>query len=173
MNNLVNDAKRIRMTSHRDAEKFAIDLVVSRFFAAFTNVNGKCVSLDGLSDIFLPGAAIVKTCGERISVAGLAEFIAPREKLLNGGKLEEFFEEELWERTDIFGSVAQRLCLYKKSGVLSGKRFAAKGMKSIQLANTEVGWKISSVAWDDEREGVSIPVIPRGVAWDSSDGDMV
>jgi hypothetical protein len=32
-------------------------------------------------------------------------------------------------------------------------------MKSIQLINTEAGWKISAVAWDDEREGVFIPVI--------------
>ena len=146
---------------------------MSRFLSAFTNVNGKRVSLDGLSEIFLPGAVIVKTCGEPISIDSLAEFIAPREKLLNGGRLEEFFEEELWERTDVFGSVAQRLCLYKKSGVLSGKRFEAKGMKSIQLVNTEAGWKISSVAWDDEREGVSIPVIPGGVAWDRPGGDMV
>lgn len=173
MNYLVNDAKRIRMTSHHDAEKSAIDLVVSRFFSAFTNVNGRCVNLDGLTDIFLPGAVIIKTCGGPISVYSLAEFIAPRKELLNGGELEEFSEEELWERTGIFGSVAQRLCLYKKSGVLSGRSFETKGMKSMQLVNTEAGWRISSVAWDDEREGVAIPVLPGGVAWDSPDGDMV
>ncbi|MGI9202922.1 MAG: DUF4440 domain-containing protein [Woeseiaceae bacterium] len=161
------------MTGHHDAEKSAIDLVVSRFFSAFTNVNGKCVNLDGLTDIFLAGAVIIKTCGEPISVYSLAEFVAPRKKLLNGGELEGFSEKELWERTDIFGSVAQRLSLYKKSGVLFGKSFASKGMKSIQLANTETGWKISAIAWDDEREGVVIPVLPGGMAWDSTDGDMV
>jgi hypothetical protein len=46
-------------------------------------------------------------------------------------------------------------------------------MKSIQLANTEAGWRILSVVWDDEREGISIPVILIGMAWDSPDGGMV
>jgi len=160
------------MTSHDNAEKSAIDFVVSRFFSAFTNVNGVFVNLDGLTDIFLPGAVIVKTCGEPISALSLAKFIAPRKKLLNGGELEEFSEEEVWERTDIFGSVAQRLCLYKKSGVLSSNRFETKGMKSMQFVKTETGWKISSVVWDDEREGVAMPLIPGGRAWDSPDGDM-
>ena len=36
---------------------------------------------------------------------------------------------------------------------LSGQRFEAKGMKSIQLVNTEQGWRICSVVWDDERDG--------------------
>ena len=161
------------MIEHYDAEKSAIDHLVSRFFSAFTNVNGTCVNLDGLTDIFLSGAVIIKTCGEPISLDSLAEFIEPRKKLLNGGELEEFSEEELWERTDIFGGIAQRMCLYRKSGVLSGNRFETKGMKSMQLVNTEAGWKISSVLWDDEREGVAIPFLPGGVAWDSPDGDMV
>ena len=27
-------------------------------------------------------------------------------------------------------------------------------MKSIQLVNTEKGWRICSVVWDDERDGI-------------------
>jgi hypothetical protein len=124
------------MIERYDAEKSAIDDVAKKFFSAFTNANGKRVNLDGLTDIFLPGAVIIRTCGEPFSVYSLAEFIAPRKELLTGGELEAFSEEELWEKTDIFGSVAQRLCLYRKSGVLSGTSFETKGMKSMQFVNT-------------------------------------
>ncbi len=117
-------------------------------------------NLDGLTDIFMPNGVIVKTCGEPPAVFNLADFVAPGDVLLNGGELEDFSEEELWERTDIFGSVAHRLCRYKKSGVLASERFETQGMQSIQMLKTESGWKISSVAWDDERCGVSIPVPP-------------
>lgn len=152
--------KGVHEISHYDANKAAIDRVVCIFFLSFNNQDGKLANLDGLTNIFVPNGVIVRTCGEPPAVLNLADFIAPRDALLNGGELEDFSEEELWERTDIFGSVAHRLCLYRKSGVLSGKRFATKGMKSIQLVNTESGWKISSIAWDDERRGVSFSARP-------------
>jgi hypothetical protein len=146
--------------SHDDANKAAIDQVVSILFSSFDNRHGKTADLDSLSDIFLPNGVIVKTCGEPPTICNLADFIAPRESLLNGGELEDFSEEEIWERTDIFGSVAQRFCLYKKSGVLAGEKFETRGMKSIQLVNTESGWKIAALAWDDERSGVRVPALP-------------
>ena len=146
--------------SHDDANKAAIDQVVSTFFSSFNNRDGKLADLDGLSEIFLPNGVIVKTCGEPPTVLNLVDFVAPRESLLNGGELEDFSEEEIWERTDIFGSVAQRFCSYKKSGVLAGEKFETRGMKSIQLINTESGWKIAALAWDDERSGVSVPALP-------------
>jgi len=153
-------AKGIQIIKHYDAEKSDIDHVVKRFFSTFNNVNGISVNLASLTDIFMAGAVIVKTCGETPFVADLPDFIAPRQKLLNDGDLECFSEEELWERTDIFGGIAQRICMYRKSGVLYGQGFETKGMKSIQLVKTETGWKILSVAWDDERDGLSAPVFP-------------
>lgn len=140
-----------------DADKTAIDRVVSCLFACFDNKGGKIANLGGLPDIFMPDGVVVKTCGEPPAALNLAEFVAPRDALLNGGDLVDFSEQELWEKTDVFGSVAHRLCLYRKSGVLSGKPFETQGMKSIQLVKTESGWKISSLIWDDERPGISVP----------------
>ena len=162
--------EEVRAINNYETEKSAIDQVVNRFFSAFNNKNGRQADLDSLSDIFVADGLIVKTCGGSPSVCNLAEFIAPRRELLNGGDLKNFSEQEVWERTDIFGSVAQRLCVYEKSGVLSGQEFASKGMKSIQLIKTEAGWKISSVAWDDEREGFSVPATGEEIARTNTNG---
>ncbi len=150
------------MSGNQESEKQQIDQVVSRFFAVFDNREGRSASLDDLNELFTPGCVIVKTCGAPPVVYSLAEFIAPRQRLLNEGQLVEFSEEEVWERTSIFGSIAQRFCSYRKSGVDSGNRFEARGMKSLQLVNTETGWRICSVVWDDERDGVVLPPSYRG-----------
>ena len=39
---------------------------------------------------------------------------------------------------------------------MNGKEFENKGIKTMQFIKTSAGWKISSVAWDDEREEFKI-----------------
>jgi hypothetical protein len=145
------------MNVDETAEKRAVDTVVRKFFAIFTNADRSEVDLSKLGALFVPGCVIVKTCGSSPIVYSLAEFIAPRQKLLSDGQLVNFSEAEVWGETLVFGSIAQRFCSYRKSGVQCGDPFEAMGMKSIQLVKTEDGWKISSVIWDDERDGVVVP----------------
>lgn len=141
-------------------EKRAVDAVAKNFFAAFDNRNAKHAELDSLRGLFLENAIIVKTCGESPVTYNVDEFINPRRKLLSGGGLEEFSESELWEQTTVFGCVAQRLCAYRKSGVLNGEVFETDGMKSMQFVRTDTGWRIAAVIWDDERSQLSVPPYP-------------
>lgn len=141
-------------------EKRAIDTVVNKFFSAFDNRNAKPAKLDALRSLFSDNAIIVKTCGESPVTYNIDEFINPRRELLSGGGLEEFSERELWERTTVFGCMAQRLCAYRKSGVLGGKMFETDGMKSMQFVRTDTGWKITAVIWDDERARLTVPPFP-------------
>jgi len=41
------------------------------------------------------------------------------------------------------------------AGCLDGRAFRTRGMKTFQFVRTPAGWRISAVAWDDEREGLS------------------
>ena len=56
-------------------------------------------------------------------------------------------------QTRVLGNVAQRACTYTKTGRLNGSSFETKGAKVFQFVKTRQGWRISAVAWDDEREG--------------------
>jgi hypothetical protein len=42
-------------------------------------------------------------------------------------------------------------------GINKGSEFGGRGIISIQFIMTDTGWKISSMAWDDERPGLTIP----------------
>lgn len=90
-------------------------------------------------------------------IYALETFIKPREVLLNSGELINFSEFEIKNETKIFGNIAQRFCSYKKMGELNGEYFKSFGMKTIQFIKTADGWKISSVAWDDEKENLKLP----------------
>ena len=68
-----------------------------------------------------------------------------------------FREVELSGSTRIFGNVAHRFSAYAKSGTLKGVAFEARGMISTQFISTPSGWRMSAMAWDDERDGLTIP----------------
>src|ERR1043166_2896976 len=104
-------------------DKQAIDALTRAFFGVFSNREGKRAELDVLYELCLPEAVIIKTCADAPTIYNLREFIEPRARLLNEGSLRGFFEEEVAQRTDIFGNVAQRFCSYRKTGLLDGEPF--------------------------------------------------
>jgi hypothetical protein len=73
------------------------------------------------------------------------------------GELAWFEEVEIDGVTSSFGNVAHRFSRYEKVGRRDGADFAGRGMISTQFVHTPAGWRISSMAWDDERPGLAIP----------------
>ena len=60
-------------------------------------------------------------------------------------------------RVEVFGDIAHWFGGYAKAGTQEGEPFTGRGMKTIQLVRTADGWRISAAAWDDEREGLTLP----------------
>ena len=89
--------------------------------------------------------------------ARVDEFIAPRQATVDAGELTGFEETELTGETEVFGNVAHRLSGYAKRGTLNGEAFEARGVISTQFVRTPEGWRISAMAWDDERAGLAVP----------------
>jgi len=135
-----------------NADKAAIDAIMREFFAAFASPSDGPVSLASLRRMFLARAVIVRNAGARPEVMSVGDFIAPRETLLNDGSLVEFREVEEAETTQIFGNIAQRFSTYRKSGRLNGSAFSTRGRKTVQFVRDDGAWKISALAWDDERD---------------------
>jgi RimJ/RimL family protein N-acetyltransferase len=131
------------------AAKAELDATVGAFFGAFSRCEDGRVPLDRLHALFVPDGILVQMGGSAPRVSSLAEFIAPRDALLNGGPLTQFVEAEIAESTTVFDDLAQRVSAYEKSGVLSGTGFRSRGVKMFQFVHTSEGWKILCVAWQD------------------------
>lgn len=145
------------MNALPDQDQQAIDALVADFFGVFDNRDGRRPDLRRLEHLLIPEAVIVKNSGSTPEVYGVRSFIEPREKLLTDGSLVDFAEVEISGETAIVGNIASRRSLYRKSGVLHGQRFETRGVKFLLLVRTPSGWRISTVIWDDEREGLVLP----------------
>ena len=135
----------------------AVVAAVETFFSAFVSGPG---ARDGgriLREVMLPAAVVVRTCGGEPTASTLEEFIEPRVALLSSGALEDFRERATDLRVDLFGDIAQVWCTYAKGWRQDDEQHDGRGLKSIQLVRTGHGWRISAVAWDDERPGLAAP----------------
>ncbi|MGW0603390.1 GNAT family N-acetyltransferase [Streptomyces sp. NPDC002640] len=127
-----------------------IDRLMDLFMDSFTNTGGRRPDLETIRDLFLPEGRIISNTGDNPVVMDLDAFVEPRQKMLTDGTLTEFSEWEVSRRTEIFGSVAHRFSAYRKSGVRDGARFEGGGHKTTQFLRTPAGWRMSSMAWEDE-----------------------
>ncbi len=144
------------MPNTTEVDRAAIYGVVRRFFSAFVSGPGAADGATVLREVLLPGAVVVRTCGDEPQVLGVEDFIRPRIELLAGGELRDFREWARSGRMDIFGDIAQVWCRYEKSWFQGAEASEGRGMKTLQLVRTSSGWRISAIAWDDERPGVSM-----------------
>lgn len=136
------------MTLPDDREQ--IDRIVTRFFAAFDNRNGRVPSLAALTALFAPGAIIAHDTGARCDHYSVLAFAEPRLRLLAGGELVDFREWETRASTDLAGAVAARTSAYRKEGRLRGQPYGGSGRKFFQLGRLAEGWRITALAWSDD-----------------------
>jgi hypothetical protein len=70
----------------------------------------------------------------------------------------DFYEIETARRIDLFGNVAHVWSAYEARTALDDAEPERRGINSIQLfKEPERGWRIMSMIWDNEREGVRLP----------------
>ena len=127
------------------------------FYRAVSFEAGEAPAYARIYDLFIAPGLLIKNTGATPEICGLREFIEPRQASFSAGELTRFRETELVEQTEIFGNVAHRFSAYSKSGTLKGVSFATRGLVSIQFVLIQAGWKMSAMAWDDERPGLKLP----------------
>lgn len=108
---------------------------------------------------FHPQAQLIRT--------GVDEFGAPWCKIMGLQEYREsvayffskvpFYEAETARRTEHFGNIAQVWSTYEEKRAPDAAEVERRGVNSIQLVRDENGhWRIVSVIWDNEREGLSL-----------------
>jgi hypothetical protein len=125
--------------------------LAAAFFAAVSFEEGGRPAYDAIRDLFIDGGLLIRNTGDAPEVSTVDDFIAPRAELVASGALTSFYEGELEAVNQVFGTVAHRWCSYEKRGVQDGTAFAGRGAISTQFVLTPHGWRMSSMAWDDER----------------------
>ena len=131
-------------------DRAEIDQVIARFFRAFDNRNRRVPALEELTRLFVPGAIVVRDSGAQCEHYSVAQFAAPRLRLLTSGELSDFHEWETESSTEVTGRIAARASRYRKQGTLAARPYRGGGQKFFHLARLAGGWQISAVAWSDD-----------------------
>jgi hypothetical protein len=142
---------------NRVAVNAELDHLTAEFFRAVSFEVGESPPYNEIHALFIESGLLIKNTAATPEISSVRQFIEPRQALVRAGELTRFREVELSATTEVFGNVAQRFSAYAKSGTMSGVPFEARGMISTQFINTPSGWKMSAMAWDDERPGLSVP----------------
>lgn len=134
-----------------------IDAIMAAFFRAVSFEEGEKPPYHTLYGLVIEGSYLIKNSAPVPEISTVSQFIEPRQRVVDSGELTRFKEVETAEITEIFGNVAHRFSTYAKYGSNTGGAFEGRGMISTQFILTPAGWKISAMAWDDERPGLTIP----------------
>ena len=137
-------------------DQVAVEAVLQKFFSVVSFPPGGSPEYEKLAGLFSADGRLIRASAEVPLDLSVSDFIVDRRRAYESGELTSFHEAELSADTEIFGRIAHRLSVYEKRGVLNGAEFRAQGVISAQFIQIRAAWKISSMAWDDEREGLSI-----------------
>jgi hypothetical protein len=139
----------------------AMAKVLADFLASVSFPEGARPDYPAMRGLFCEGAQLIKNSGDLPEISTVDEFILPRQEQVDAGVLTSFEEGEVAHVTEVFGNVGHRFSTYQKRGTSNGLAFEARGIICTQFIRTPSGWKISSMAWDDERPGLRIPDRPE------------
>lgn len=131
--------------------------LTDEFFQAVSFERGQKPAHARIRDLFMDDGKLIRNSSELPEISSVDDFIASRQAIVDSGALTSFLEVEIAEITEVFGNVAHRFSTYKKRGTMHGEAIEGTGLISTQFIRTPSGWKISSMAWDDERPGLAIP----------------
>ena len=147
----------MKIDDDESGSKAEIDTLTAAFYRAVSFDDGESPPYVNLYDIFFESGQIIKNSSSSPEIYTVRQFVEPRQRMIDSGDLKSLRESETAEITEIFGNVAHRFSVYEKHGLSAGTMIDGRGVISIQFIATPTGWKISSMAWDDERPGLTIP----------------
>jgi hypothetical protein len=140
-----------------DAVVPELERLTDAFFRAVSFEAGGRPLYAKIHELFIEPGLLIKNSGTTPEMSTVQQFIQPRQASVDSGELTRFHEAEIAQTTEVFGNVAHRFSAYIKSGTLKGVAFEARGMISTQFILTPAGWRMSAMAWDDERPGLELP----------------
>ena len=143
-------------TQTREETLAELSKLTDGFFRAVSFVKGTTPPYANIHALFIEMGLLIKNSGVLPEICSLRQFIEPRQASVRAGELTRFYEAEVSHSSEVFGNVAHRFSTYVKSGTLKGVSFEAKGMISTQFIRTPDGWRVSSMVWDDERQGLAL-----------------
>lgn len=114
-------------------------------------------NLDALRELFFGEGHLVDHSFAQTMEFTLSSFVQALMKQIDAGNATFFVQQEIADRTQVFGTMAHRMSVYEYSNTKDAAVKWKKGISLIQFIQLEGKWLISSIIWRDESKDFSIP----------------
>ncbi len=158
---LVRDAGGHALEFRRDAaaeNPWSVDAVLSALYGALTFPEGGEPDLALFRSLYLPDALCVRVNpDDSVNRWDIGGFIASFRERFRSGSIKSFHESEISRAEDAYGLLARARSVYRKGINISDPKAMMRGVNELQLVCRDGRWRISSIAWMDERPGLPLP----------------
>jgi hypothetical protein len=155
-NSATTNSNAVKESGYTAPDEAAIKKAVDDAYAAISFKNGEQPRYDSIQYSFIPEAQLINFIADTAQILSISDFVKAYKNYVASTKIKIFNEQEIYGHTDQFGNIAQRISSYK-TYVNSEDIVKERGVNSFQLIKTPQGWKVSSLIWDPEKTGLSIP----------------
>jgi hypothetical protein len=141
----------------QSTEETRIDSVTRAFYEHLSYFNNQVDKMKDVTAVMTSDAVLIANYGDTPQRWTIDAFVPFLIDVAAKQKVTDRTEKELFAKTYIFGTVAQRFSAYQLDFTADGKKISRRGVNSFQLLRVAGQWKIFSVTWDTERSGQSVP----------------
>lgn len=134
-----------------------IDNLTSELYNAICFEIGSHPPVEKLKELFIPTANMIRNDGASPEVMTVDDFIKSYTNRISDGTIKSFYEGELKNITEIFGTIAHRFSAYETKFDLANPEPFSIGINSIQFIKIGDDWKISSIVWNNQNATNKIP----------------
>ena len=113
--------------------------------------------VEKIKELYIPTANMIRNDDASPEIMTVDNFIKSYTERVSDGTIQSFYEGEISNITEIFGTIAHRFSTYKKILDLTNPESFSIGINSIQYIKIGNNWKISSIVWNNQNHTNKIP----------------
>ncbi|MEY3678866.1 MAG: hypothetical protein RI924_1007 [Bacteroidota bacterium] len=114
-------------------------------------------NVDALRELFFGEGHLVDHTFVQTMEYTLSSFMQALMKQIEAGNADYFVQQEIADRTQVFGTMAHRMSVYEFSTTKNAGLKWKRGISILQFILKEGQWLISSIIWRDESKEYQIP----------------
>ncbi len=134
-----------------------IDHLIQKFYECVCFHPEHYPKYDQLQELFYGDGKLLNCNYDKPIDFTVHSYIQAMMHQIEEGNATFYSQQEISDVTEVFGRTAQRISVYEYAFEAEAVQPWKRGVNYVQFIFAEGKWKIVSMIWSDEREGVRIP----------------
>ncbi|WP_207421407.1 hypothetical protein [Desertivirga brevis] len=134
-----------------------IDHLTQKFYESICFSHEKYPNLDQLQELFYGDGKLVNGNFDNPLEFTVQSYMQAIMHQIEEGNAEFYSIQEIADVTEVFGNTAHRVSVYEHASRPNSEQPWKRGVNYIQFIFNEGSWRIISMLWNDEKEGLKVP----------------